>query len=370
MPADLHGARVPWWKTDLGDAEIEAVSRAIRERHVHNGPVCRDFEGALGASLGLPYAVATTSGSVALLLAMLACGVGPGDEVVVPALTFIAPAHAALLLGARVRLVDVRSDRPLVDVDALAAAVTERTKAVVVVHVNGRAADVAAVRRVAVRVGARVIEDCAQAFQSRGPDGLLGAQGDVAAFSLGMTKLVTTGEGGFVATRDPGLHDRLVRLRNHGVHAIADNVFDGIGCNFRLTDLQAALGLAQLARLEQKVAGVGRVYEFYRQRLAATPWVELLDVRVDAGELPLWSEALCPRRDEVIAGLRERGVEAKAFHPCLAESQHLHAGGDFPQATKFANAGLTLPSGPDQSTENLEQTVAALQATGAALGLA
>lgn len=361
--------RVPWWKTDLGETEIAAVTRAIRERHVHHGPVCRELEAALARRLGVPHVVATTSGSVALLLAMLACGVGPGDEVVVPALTFIAPAHAALLLGAQVRLVDVGPERPLLDVTALESVVTERTRAVVVVHLNGRAADVAGVRRVAERAGARVIEDCAQALGSRGPAGWLGREGDVAAYSLGITKLITTGEGGFVVVRDAELHDRLVRVRNHGVHAIADNVFDGIGSNFRLTDMQAAVGLAQLARMDDRIAGVRRVYDFYRQRLAATPWIELLEVRTGAGELPLWAEALCPQRDAVLAALRAHGVETRAFHPCLAASPHLHAAGAFPNASSFAARGLTLPSGPDQSEDNLEATVAALLATGASLGL-
>lgn len=362
-------ARVPWWQTDLGDAEVAAVTRAIRERHVHHGPLCREFEAALQTHLELPHVATTTSGSVALLLALLACGVGPGDEVVVPALTFIAPAHAALLLGARVRLVDVAADRPLLDVAALDAAVSDRTRAIVVVHLDGRAADVAGARRVAARVGARVVEDCAQAFGSGGPHGRLGGEGDVAAFSLGITKLITTGEGGFVATRDPELHDRIVRLRNHGVHAIADNVFPAFGSNFRMTDMQAAVGLAQLGRFAEKAAGVRRVYAFYERHLAALPWAELLEVRTAAGELPLWSEALFPQRDAVLAELRGRGVETKAFHPCLAESPHLRAEGAFPNATRFARSGLVLPSGPDQTDANLEATVAALRATGAALGL-
>lgn len=354
--------RVPWWKTELGDAEVESVTRAIRQRHIHHGPVCRQLEEGLAERLGLPYVVSTTSGSVALLLSLLASDVGPADEVLLPALTFIAPAHAAKLLGAGVRIVDVRADRPLIDVDAIEAALTPRTRAIVVVHMNGRAADIEAVARIGRRRGVRVVEDCAQAFLSRGPGGWLGTQGDVAAFSLGLTKLMTTGEGGFVATRDRTTFERLVRLRNHGVHRIADNRFDDFGCNFRMTDIQAAVGLAQLERLDEKVAGVRRVYDFYRSALPGIPGVELLKVDVGNGELPLWSEALVERRDAVLAGLAERGVDAKAFHPCLAESHHLRIEGRYPNATRFADAGVTLPSGPDQSESNLLATVEALRA--------
>lgn len=370
MTTSATPVTVPWWKTDLGDPEIEAVTRAIRDRHIHHGPLCRQLEEALAERIDVPYVVAATSGSVALLLAMLACGVEPGDEVVIPALTFIAPAHAVLLRGARVRLVDVGAERPLIDASQLESVLGPRTKAVVAVHLNGRAADVGAVRAAASRVGARVIEDCAQAFQSRGPHGFLGGEGDVAAFSLGLTKLVTTGEGGFVATRDAELYDRMLRLRNHGVLAIANNSFQDFGVNFRLTDMQAAVGLAQLTRLDEKVRGVNRVYEVYRRELASVPWARLLEVRTAAGELPLWSEILCPERDAVRAGMLRRGVESKAFHPCLANSAHLGAGGHFPNAERFARLGLTLPSGPDQTEANLAATVAALRATGDDLGLA
>src|SRR6187551_3600216 len=148
--------RVTWWRTDLGDREVAAVTGAIRERHINLGPVCRELETRLARAIDAPYAAVTTSGSVALLLSMIVAGVRAGDEVIVPACTFIAPAHAALLLGADVRLVDVRADRPLIDPAAVAAAVTERTKAIVAVHLNGRACDVAALRAAAARVGAVV----------------------------------------------------------------------------------------------------------------------------------------------------------------------------------------------------------------------
>lgn len=354
--------RIPWWNTDLGELEVEAVTAAIRGRTIHHGPLCRRFEDELASALELPHVVAATSGSVALLLALLACDVGPGDEVIVPALTFIAPAHAALLLGARVRLADVCPDRPVLDPAAVRAELGPRTKAVVVVHPNGRAADVAAIRAVAAEVGARVIEDCAQALFSRGPQGWLGCAGDIAAYSLGITKLLTTGEGGFVATRDAELGDRLRRLRNHGVHAIAGNVFEMLGGNFRLTDLQAALGLAQLTRRDAKMAAVRAVYETYRSGLQGVPGIELLAVDVVHGELPLWSEAMCDERAHFVAGLAARGIASKPFHPCLAASPHVGDGRRFPNAERFAAHGLTLPSGPDQSPADLAQTVAALRA--------
>jgi perosamine synthetase len=353
-------AAVPWWKTDLGDAEVAAVSRAIRERHINQGPLCEELERRLAEQLEVAHVAVTTSGSVALLLALMAHDVGPGDEIVLPSETFIAPAHATRLLGATVRLVDVRPDRPLIDVDQLATAITAKTKAVVVVHLNGRACDLEAVRRIADDAGVKVIEDCAQAFMSHGERGLLGREGDASSFSMGVTKLITAGEGGFVATASRETYERLKRLRNHGVESIARNVFDDPGFNFRLTDMQAAIGLAQLDRLQEKIDGVKRVYRFYDERLRDLHYIRMLEVRVDQGELPLRAEAVCSERDKVVRLLAERGIEAKPFHPPLTASAHLSAEGSFPNADRIAATGVTLPSGPDQDDGNLERTVDAL----------
>ena len=360
MSSDL----IPWWRTDLGDAEIDGVAEAIRGRHINRGPLCEELERRLAETLGVPYVVVTASGSVALLMSLLACGVGPGDEVIVPAETFIAGAHAALLLGAKIRLVDVRTDRPLIDASLIEQAITDRTKVVLPVHLNGMACDMAAIRDIARRRGVKVVEDAAQAFTSKGPDGALGTLADAGAFSMGITKLITTGEGGFVATAGEETDVKLRKLRNHGSLALADNVFGELGLNFRFNDMLAAVGLAQLGKLPEKLAALRRVHDFYRERLAGLHYIRMIDVRADEGELPLWIQAVCAEREEVIGLLRERGIQAKPFHPCLADSPHLDAAGDFPNAVHFAEHGLVLPSGPDQPQESLERTVEVLHDAG------
>jgi dTDP-4-amino-4,6-dideoxygalactose transaminase len=353
--------RIRWWRTDLGEEEIAGVTAAIRARCVNQGPKCREFEERLAELLGLPHVTLTTSGSAALALSLLACGVKPGDEVVVPALTFIASAHAARLLGARVRLVDVAPDRPLMDPQRLPAALTAKTRAIMPVHINGMGCDMPAITAIARERGLRVVEDAAEAFSARCRHGVLGGLGDAGAFSTGMTKLMTTGEGGFVATRDPELHQRLLRLRNQGVRVIANNVFDDFGFNFRLTDLQAAIGLVQARRIAEKTAGVLRVHSFYARELAGLHYLRLVDHRLDEGELPLWTQVLCAERDKVVALLAARGIETRPVWPCLSRSPHLRCRGRFPNAEAFSRRLLTLPSGPDQSLSDLEETASALR---------
>ena len=360
MPGDVKSDLIPWWRTDLGDAEILGLTAAIRGRHINRGPLCEELERRLAEMLGVPHVVVTTSGSVALLMSLLACGVEPGDEVIMPAGAFIAGAHAALLIGAKIRLVDVCAGRPLIDADLIEPAITGRTKVILPVHLNGTACDTVAIREVAGRHGVKVIEDAAQAFTSRGPDGTLGTLADAGAFSMGITKLITTGEGGFIATADEEIDAKLRKLRNHGALVLADNVFDEFGLNFRFNDMLAAVALAQLDKLSEKTEALKRIRAFYCERLAGLAYIRLIDVRVDEGEVPLWTEAVCAERDKVVALLRDRGIGAKPFHPCLAESPHLDATGDFPNAVHFAEHGLFLPSGPDQPQENLTRTADAL----------
>jgi perosamine synthetase len=350
---------VRWWRTDLGDDESGAVAAAIRGGRVNFGREGEAFEEELARYIGAPHALATTSGSVALLLALRDCGVGPGDEVIVPALTFIAPAHAALWLGATVRLIDVLPHSPLLDPRRIAAALTPRTKAIICTHLNGRAADVAAIRAAAGPVP--VIEDCAQALGSSSGARRLGTLGAVATFSFSISKLITTGEGGMLAVSEPERRLRLAKLRNHGTLRIADNVFRELGLNFRLTDLQAAIGRAQLRAVDTKISKLRSVFACYRDMLDGLPFIRLLDRDRPAGEVPLWVEAVCAERDKVVAELRRRGIEAKPFHPCLSDSPHLRARGVFPNAQRFAAEGLILPCGPDQDTGSLERVGAGLR---------
>ncbi len=353
---------VPWWQVNLGDDEIDGATRSIRARHINQGPVCAELERQLAERLGVPHVALTTSGSAAILLSLLACGVKPGDEVIIPALTFVATAHAALMLGAKVKLVDVEVGRPALDVEQLRSTLTSRTAAIVPVHLNGRSCDMTALSRLAEEHGLKVIEDAAQAFCSRNQQGCLGTQSDAGAFSMSIAKLITTGEGGFIATSNQATDAQLRRLRNQGVRNIADNVFDGFGFNLRFNDIQAGIGLAQLQKLPEKIAAVRQVHKFYDEQLAGLHFLRTIPVDVKSGELPLCTDVLCAERDRVVELLAARGVQARPSHPCLADSPHLMQPGAWPRAQFFAAHGLTLPSGPDQTEENLGRAVTALRA--------
>ena len=192
---------IPWWKTTFGEQEIQKVTEAISNGHISQGPITEEFETRLAEALDVPYVVATTSGSVALLMALMAFGIQPDDEVIVPNRTWIATAHAVKMIGAKVVLVDVQPDLPIMEVAQLEQKITPRTKAIIPVHLSGRSADMDAIREIAKAHGLLIIEDAAQALFSKYRGEYCGTQSDAGCFSFSVAKLLPTGQGGAIAIR-------------------------------------------------------------------------------------------------------------------------------------------------------------------------
>lgn len=353
---------IPWWRTEVGEAETARLSAAAAAGNVGDGPLTADMEAAFAAALNVPYVIAVPSGSAALLMSFIALGIGPGDEVIVPDATWIATAHAASLLGARIVLVDTCADRPVMDPEAVARAMTERTKVIVPVHLGGRAVELEPILDLAKRHGVRVLEDACQALFSSDPRGPLGTRGDIGCFSLGVAKLLTTGQGGLVATRDPDLYARLRRVKFHGV--VADGTWETyaqLGFNFKYTDLMAAIGLEQLAQASRRVTHVRDIYRRYADGLANHPAVRISLMDMEGGETPLWTEIEVAngRLTELVGWLAAAGVQTRRVHPPLHRARHLSraSDGDFPNAAKLCESLLVLPSGPTQPLENVDLVI-------------
>ena len=354
---------IPWWEINFGEAEAEAAAEAIRNRTISQGRLTERFERELAATVGARHAVVTTSGSTALWLTMLTLGIGPGDEVIVPDVTWIATAHAARTLGATVVLVDCIADLPLMDPAELERAITPRTKAILPVHLNGRAVAMAPVLKIAARHGIAVVEDAAQAFSSRDALGPLGTLGTMGIYSLGLAKLVATGQGGVVVTNDDELCRRLRLGKVHGVPSGPQEIYAQPGLNLKFTDLQAAIGLVQLGRLTEKVQHVNRIYHMYREGLAGLPFLALVPCQVENGEVPLWTEMRSPLRTRLFTHLAEHGIQARPSHRPLHEAEHLDCAANrrpFPNASRLADEVFALPCGPAQPLANVERTIEVL----------
>src|SRR4051812_37258711 len=267
----------PYFRGDEG----AAVAEAIASGWVSQGPRVRAFEQAFAERVGAPDAVATTNCTTALQLALYVSGVGPGDEVVVPSLSFIATANAVWQNGATPVFADVDPETGNVDASTVAPMITERTKAIMPVHQLGLPADMDPIIELAERHGIAVVEDAACAIGARYKGREIGSLGPLACFSLHPRKVITTGEGGMIAVHDPEVADRLRRLRQHAMdvsdvarHAARDIVIEGYperGWNMRMTDMQAALGLTQLELLEEILAERRRQAERYTAAFERMP---------------------------------------------------------------------------------------------------
>jgi perosamine synthetase len=346
----------PW----LGAEEAEAAAEAIASGWVAQGPRVTEFEQAFAARVGIDHAVALSSCTTALHVALVLAGIGPGDEVIVPSLSFIATANVVRYVGATPVFADV--DAATLDLTAgtIDAVRTDRTRAVVLVHQVGTPADVDAVRAVCEPAGIMVVEDAACAIGSVFRDRPVGADAELAAYSFHPRKVITTGEGGMLVTRHAHWADRARRLREHGMsvsaadrHRRRDVVlerYDEVGFNYRMTDVQAAIGIVQLGRLDAIVERRRALGARYAELLAGLPlagmitdppygrtnyqsfWIELGD------EYPAG-------RDELLGALMEagisarRGVMASHLEPAYAEV----ARGPLPVTDRISSRSLILP---------------------------
>ncbi|MEW5992578.1 MAG: DegT/DnrJ/EryC1/StrS family aminotransferase [Chloroflexota bacterium] len=344
---------IPITRPDLGQDEIDAVAEVIRSGMVAQGPRVRELEAQWAAYCGVRNAVAVGNGTLALMATFACLGIGPGDEVITVSHTFAATANAILSTGATPVFVDIEADTYLIDAKRIEAAITPRTRAIVPVHLFGLVADMDMIGAIADRHGLTVIEDACQAHGALYRGRRAGSFG-VGAFSLYATKNMTTGEGGFVTTDDDELADRLRLYRNQGMRARYQ--FETLGFNYRMTDLNAAIGLVQLDKLERNTAR--------RQKVAAAYDEGFADLPVGIPVVPdgrthvyhQYTLAVGPGRDAILAAVKAAGVGADVYYPvpvhrqAYIQERGLHA--DLPVTDRAAAETIALPMYPGMTDED------------------
>jgi len=263
---------IPCHSPDLTDLEERRLLEAFRSGWISSkGPHVKTFEVALAGYFGRRHSLAVSSGTAALHLSLIALGVGPGDEVIVPDLTYIAVANAVLYCGATPVVSDVQSDSWCMDPLSVASLVTRKTKAIIAVHGFGHPLDLDPVLSIAKAAGIPVIEDVSQAFGARYRGKLIGTAGDISVHSFFANKIITTGEGGAIVTDNEELNDKIALLRNHCESPLRKYLHSAIGFSYRMTSLQAALGLSQLSRIQEILAKRQRLLSDYRGMLKEIP---------------------------------------------------------------------------------------------------
>ncbi|HEX4498306.1 MAG TPA: DegT/DnrJ/EryC1/StrS family aminotransferase [Thermoanaerobaculia bacterium] len=338
------------------------------------GAFIEEFERRVAAYCQTGHAVSCMNGTVALHLALLGLGIGPGDEVLVPSLTYVASANAVRYCGAEPVFVD--SDRRTWNLDPadLERKITPRTRAVMAVHLYGKPAPMAEILAIARSRGLAVVEDVAEAIGATYGGRPAGSLGDVAAFSFFGNKVITCGEGGMVLTDDPALGRKIRQLKGQGQDFERRYWFPVVGYNYRMTNIQAALGLAQLERIDDHLAARDEIDGWYRQELAGHEEITL-QARDDGERSICWlfSGVLAGHpgaaRDEVMARLRQAGVDSRPFfYPChVLPPYQTGRPGACPEAEWLGARGLSLPTWVGMTREQVRHVSATLLAALAAV---
>lgn len=358
----------------IGQFEIECVTDAIRSGWVSSiGPYIEKFETGFAEYIGVKHAISVSNGTTALHLALHALGIGPGDEVIIPDLTFAATAHAVMQTGGTPVLVDVEMDTWCLDPYAVERAISPKTRAIMPVHLFGHPADMNAISAIASQHNLLVIEDAAEAHGAEVDGRKTGSLGTVGAFSFYGNKVITTGEGGMLTTDDDQLAARLRFLKDHGMSPNRRYFHTELAFNYRMTNLQAALGFAQLSQIEAFIEKKRQILEWYREGLGDIAGLGLNIQRVGYRNI-FWmisvvlDERMELSRDELCAQLKSRGIDTRPFFVSMSELPHLAKlqkigvnGHDCSVSVRLSRQGFSLPSGCDLTKEQVQRVVEAVR---------
>jgi perosamine synthetase len=357
---------IPVSRPSLGKEEADAVARVMDSGMIAQGRVVAEFERSFASYCGAAHAVATSNGTTALHASLLAAGIGPGDEVIVPSFTFIATATSVSMCGARPVFADVDDRTFTLDPGSVEALITPRTRAVVGVHLFGQPFDIPALSDLCRGRGLLLIEDAAQAHGSTFRGRKTGSFGDLACFSFYATKNMTTGEGGMITTGDSGLADRIRLLINHGQKE--KYLHTSLGYNYRMTDMAAAMGLVQLEKLDEmnaKRAGNAKYLdESIRCPGLVTPYVRPDATHVYHQYVVKVEKGAKVTRDGLMQALSARGVGTAIHYPRPVHDQPLYRGlqgrDSCPVSGRLASSVLSLPVHPLVSDEDRRTIVRAV----------
>jgi perosamine synthetase len=356
VPEDV----IPLARPVLGDPEEQAVIEVLRSGRLSLGPRVEEFERRFAARVGAPLASALSSGTAGLHLALRAVGVGEGDEVVTSPFSFVASANTVLYERARPVFADIDPVTLNLDPQAAAAVVTERTRALLPVHIFGYPADMPAFEGLAGRHGLALVEDACEALGGIHRDGVpVGGRGHPAVFGFYANKQLTTGEGGMVTLAEPALKRRIDSERNQGrAPDMGWLDHDRLGFNYRLSDIACALGIAQLERLEAMLAARARVAALYRDALAGIEGLQLPCPDRD-GEIRGWfvfvvQLPLAVDREKTVRALAAAGIQSKPYLPAIHlmsfyRERFGHREGEFPVCEDVAARSLALPFFPEMT---------------------
>lgn len=352
---------IPFWNTSFQDTEVEEVIRAIQDRKISQGKITEEVEETIKDRLEGPEVIMVTSGSMALVIALMSIGLKPGDEVIIPNRTWIATAHAVLMLGGIVKLVDCKPGTQIIDDKKIEEKITSKTRVIIPVHINGKACDMENIKTIASRHNLTVVEDAAQAFMCKYKDKYVGTIGEIGCFSLSVPKIISTGQGGFCVTKNRELAERIRKIRTHGVENVL-KVDKWIiqGGNFRYTDIQAAICKAQLKKLDKNIENVKKLNDIYRRELTNKDFLSLTRGH-NNDEIPIYNDYIVKNIDKWLEFFKAKNIEVRRFYPSMDKMRYIEENKReneiMTYSVDFDERGLYLPSGPNADITRITQLI-------------
>ncbi|WP_449416923.1 DegT/DnrJ/EryC1/StrS family aminotransferase [Phormidium nigroviride] len=348
----------PW----IDDSEWQEVKRVMESTYLTENQVTEEFEAGIRALTGAKHAIAVCNGTAALYCILKALDIGHGDEVIVPNLTFVASANAVIMAGAKPVFCPVSADTLCIDVEAAAALVNDKTKGIMPVHLYGQSADMEAVLAFAKRFELKVIEDAAQAIGVEFNDRHVGYDGDAGAISFYGNKTITCGEGGIILTDIDTIAQTCRRLKNHGRSRRGTFVHEHIGFNFSMTEMQAAIGVAQLRKLPAIIKRKQQIYDAYMTGLVNLPQLQPLFIDPRCKPVHWFTSFYAENRAKLADYLAEQGIQTRIFF-CPLHLQPCYQGWTdpsmtYPVSTSAYERGISLPSSYGLTDEELDFIIA------------
>lgn len=332
------------------------INSVLKSNFINEGSQTRQFEKKICKLLSVKYAVTTTSGTIALFLALKAAGIKNNDEVLIPNITFPATANAVKLAGGKPILIDIDPTNLLLDEKSLLRKITNKTKFVIPVHVSGRGNNINKIIKICKRKSIQVIEDAAEALGSKVNKKNLGTFGIAGCFSFAPNKIITTGQGGVVVTNNKVLFKKLKILKNQGrvgpTTGGEDNYFS-VGYNFKFTNLQASLGLVQIKNLNWRAKKLKKIYNFYLNNIKENKNLRIIRFNIKGGELPLWTDIWCKSRNQLFKYLKSKNIVCRYYwKPLNVTPPYFSSFKNLKNSKKIKGKMMWLPSSLDM---NLKQ---------------
>ena len=351
---------IPWWQVQFKQKDINSINRSIKSKHIGPGEETKKLEKKIKNLLKVKYCSMTTSGTAAIMLAIMTLGIKKGSEIIMPNRSWVSPANVLSFLGMKIKFIDMKKNSPIVDAELIRSKITKKTKLILLVHLNGRGGEVEKIKKITQKKNIFLIEDTSQAFMSKSNGNYLGSFSDISAYSLSMGKLASSGQGGFITTNNKKYYSIFNRIKNNGLKNNFETNWSNFGLNFKYTDIQASFVIPQIERIKKNIEKIKKNYEFMYDKIKEMKHISLVESKVKDGEIPLYFECFSKKSKKIKKLLLKSGIPIRNAYPSLNKFKRFNNTDEFPNSKYFEKNTFFLPSGIDVK-KNLKAIIITLK---------